>query len=86
MFSSYTDPYKVKKVDRAAYQDGLTFREVNKRGIDGKRMYAFFEVLSPLIHSLYPISVYWSPTEAYAVLKRCGNFSHIKEEGLHRKE
>lgn len=85
MISFYIDRYKVQKIDEAAYKDGLTFREVNGRGADGKHMYAFFEMLSPLSHSRSPVSVYWSPAEAYAVLKRCGNFSHIKEEGLHRK-
>lgn len=85
MISFYIDYYKVRKVNDAAYKDGLTFREISGRGADGKYMYAFFEVLSPLSHSRHPVSVYWSPAEAYAVLKRCGNFSHIKEEGLHRK-
>lgn len=85
MISFYLDRYKVQKVDEAAYKDNLTFREVRGRGADGKRMYAFFEMLSPLSHSLSPVSRYWSPAEAYAVLKRCGDFSHIKQEGTHRE-
>ena len=85
MISFYLDRYKVQKVDEAAYKDNLTFREVRGRGADGKYMYAFFEMLSPLSHSLSPVSRYWSPAEAYAVLKRCGDFSHIKQEGIHRE-
>lgn len=85
MISFYLDYYKVRKVNEAAYKDGLTFLEVNGRGADGKYMYAFFEMISPLSHSRMPVSVNWSPAEAYAVLKRCGNFAHIKEEGVCRK-
>lgn len=86
MISFYIDYYKVKKVEEAAYKAGLTFRQVNARGADGKRMYAFFELLGELSHSRTPISKYWSPAEAYAVLKRRGNFSHIKREGANRDE
>lgn len=80
MISFYVDRYKVQKVDEAAYKDGLTFLQINARGADGKHMYAFFEMISPLSHSSIPISKYWSPAEAYAVLKRRGDFSHIKTE------
>lgn len=58
MISFYVDRYKVQKVDEAAYKDGLTFREVNGRRADGKHMYAFFEILSPLSHSLPSVSRY----------------------------
>lgn len=84
MFSFYIDRYKVQKVDEAAYKDGLTFLQTNGRGADGKRTYAFFEVLSPLTHNSTPVSRRWSPAEAYAVLKTRGNFSHIKREGVSR--
>lgn len=85
MITFYIDRYKVQKINEAAYEDGLTFLEINGRGADGKCMYAFFEMLSPLTHSHSPISKYWSPAEAYTVLKRRGNFSHIKSEGINRE-
>ncbi len=86
MISFYVDRYKVQKVDEAAYKNGLKFLQINARGADGKHMYAFFEVISPLSHSSVPINKYWSPAEAYAVLKRRGNFSHIKTQGINRED
>ncbi len=85
MISFYINYYKVKKVNEAAYKDGLKFLEINGIGADGKRMYAFFELLSPLSYSRSPVSSNWSPAEAYAVLKTRGNFSHVKAEGSSRK-
>lgn len=85
MISFYIDRYKVQKVNQVAYKDGLTFLKINGRGADGKHMYAFFEMISPLSHNYSPISKYWSPAEAYAVLKRRGDFSHIKREGINRE-
>lgn len=85
MISFYVDRYKVQKINEAAYKNGLTFLQVNACGADGKQMYAFFAIISPLSHNSIPISKYWSPAEAYAVLKRRGDFSHIKTEGSNRE-
>ena len=85
MIAFYINRYKVKKIDEAAYEDGLTFLETNGRGADGNRMYAFFELTGPLSYIHTPVSSYWSPAEAYAVLKRRGDFSHIKTERINRE-
>lgn len=85
MIAFYMNSYKVKKIDEAAYEYGLTFLETNGRGADGNRRYAFFELTGPLSYVPTPVSSYWSPAEAYAVLKNRGNFSHIKREGSNRR-
>ena len=81
MISFYINNYKLRKIQAASGDYNLRFTESNGRGADGKRLYGFYELSENHYRN---VSRDWSIAEAYNVLKKRGDFSHIKREGSNR--